>query len=128
METILPLVRSWKEYILNYIQANVLLCSMSSKAKVILNVNNDHVFEMYCIFGGEPGATDGICDDCAVEQNFEQLVTHYFHHGYPYDAIVGLLKKKNIGMSVRTLKRHLRSLGLKRRCNSDRRQNNQKSN
>ena len=73
---------------------------------------------MYCIFCGEPGATDGICDDCAVEQNFEQLVTHYFHHGYPYDAIVGLLKKKNIDMSVRTLKRHLRSLGLKRKGNA----------
>jgi hypothetical protein len=73
---------------------------------------------MYCIFCGEEGATDGVCDECSIEKSVEQLITHYFHYGYPYDAIVGLLNKKDIHMSVRTLKRRLRSLGLRRKGNT----------
>ncbi len=73
---------------------------------------------MYCVFCGERATTDGICDECYTQQNVEQLITHYFHYGYPYQAIVGLLEKKGIHMCVRTLKRRLRSLGLKRKGNA----------
>ena len=74
-------------------------------------------FEMFCIFCGAEGVADNICDECSTERNVEQLITHYFHCGYPYDAIVGLLKKKDIHMCVRTLKRRLRSLGLRKKDN-----------
>ena len=71
---------------------------------------------MFCIFCGAVVA-DSICDECSAMRNVEQLITHYFHCGYPYDAIVGLLKKKDIHTCVRTLKRRLRSLGLRKKDN-----------
>ena len=50
----------------------------------------------------------------------DEVITHYFHRGYPYDAIVGLLKKREgLQMCVRTLERRLRSLGLKRKGNTE---------
>ena len=73
-------------------------------------------FEMFCIFCGA-GVADSICNECSAKRIVEQLITHYFHCGYPYDAIVGLLKKKDIRMCVRTLKRRLRSLGLSKKDN-----------
>ena len=42
-------------------------------------------------------------------------ISHYFHLGYPYQAIVGLLKKDGVSLSLSTLKRRLRELGLSRR-------------
>ena len=50
-----------------------------------------------------------------------ELIKGYFHHGYPYQALVGLLEKHDgVRMHVRTLKRKLRDLGLKRKvCNHD---------
>ena len=46
----------------------------------------------------------------------EELLKEYFHRGYPYAAIVSLLEKRHgIRMRVRTLKRKLKELGLKRR-------------
>ena len=72
---------------------------------------------MFCIFCGVEGVADGICDECSVTRNVEQLITHYFDCGYQYDAIVGLLKKNDIHMCVRTLKRRLRYLGLRKKDN-----------
>ena len=45
------------------------------------------------------------------------LKVDYFHHGYPYDAIVGLLRRDGFAISVRTLKRKLVELGLSRKRN-----------
>jgi hypothetical protein len=73
---------------------------------------------MYCAFCGKIVTQDGICDECYSQRNVEQLITHYFHYGYPYEAIVGLLEKKGIHMCVRTLKRRLRILGLRRKGNA----------
>ena len=54
-----------------------------------------------------------------AEKDVNEVIKHYFHRGYPYDAIVGLLKKREgLQMCVRTLKRRLRCLGLKRKGNA----------
>ena len=47
------------------------------------------------------------------------MITHYFHRGYPYDAILGLLKKReSLQICVRTLlKRRFKSLRLRRKGN-----------
>jgi len=47
----------------------------------------------------------------------DELIKGYFHRGYPYQAIVGLLEKHDgVRIHVRTLKRELRDLGLKRKA------------
>ena len=54
-----------------------------------------------------------------AEKDIDEVITHYFHRGYPYDVIVGLLQKQEgLQMCVRTLKRRLRSLGLKTKDNA----------
>ena len=75
----------------------------------------DHVvFVMFCSFCGIGDVQESICDKCVVEKDIDEVITHYFHRGYPYDVIVGLLEKREgLQMCVRTLKRRLRSLGLK---------------
>ena len=51
------------------------------------------------------------------EASVDELIQGYFHHGYPYQAIVGLLEKQDgVRMHVRTLKRKLKDLGLKRKA------------
>ena len=46
----------------------------------------------------------------------DEVITHYFHRGYPYDVIVGFLQKRErLQMCVRTLKRRLGYFGLKRK-------------
>lgn len=55
------------------------------------------------------------CENCSSEQGITKLISDYFDRGYPYGAIVGLLIAAGVQMSVRTLKRRLRSLGLKRK-------------
>ena len=62
------------------------------------------------------------CAACDVQEgnsrcDFCQKVVDYFHHGYPYDAIVGLLRRDGFAISVRTLKRKLVELGLSRKRN-----------
>ena len=55
-----------------------------------------------------------------AEKDIDEVITHYFHQDYPYDVIVGLLEKREgLQMCVRTLKRWLRSLGLKRKGNAE---------
>ena len=45
----------------------------------------------------------------------DELITTYFHRGYPYNVIVDLLEKHDgLQMHVQTLKRKRRELGLKR--------------
>ena len=58
---------------------------------------------------------DTYCENCLSEQNITILITDYFNRGYPYGAITGLLRAAGVQMSVRTLKRRLRSLGLRRK-------------
>ena len=68
---------------------------------------------MLCIFCGAGEAQNSV-----AVKDIDDVMKHYFHRGYPYDAIVGLLKKRGLCMCVRTLKRRLRSLGLKRKGNA----------
>ena len=52
-------------------------------------------------------------DSFAVLANY--LTTEMFHPGYRYDIIVHLLEKNGFKMHLRTLKRGLIDLGLKRK-------------
>ena len=75
---------------------------------------------MFCSFCGIGEVQDSICYKCVAEKDLDEVITHYFHRGYPYDVIVGLLEKREgLQMCVRTLKRRLRSLGLKRKGNAE---------
>ena len=73
---------------------------------------------MLCIFCGAGEARNSICEKGAAEKDMDDVIKPYFHRGYPYSAIVGLLEKRGLHMCVRTLKRRLRSLGLKRKGNA----------
>ena len=74
---------------------------------------------MFCSHCGIGDAQESICDNCVAEKDVNEVIKRYFHRGYPYDAIVGLLKKREgLQMCVRTLKRRLRCLGLKRKGNA----------
>ena len=49
-----------------------------------------------------------------------ELIEHYFHKGFQYKEIFGLLEKcHSVSMNVRTLKQRLHSAGLKRRIGLD---------
>ena len=64
-------------------------------------------------------AQESICNNCVGEKDVNEVIKRHFHRGYPYDAIVGLLKKREgLQICVRTLKRRLRCLGLKRKGNA----------
>lgn len=66
--------------------------------------------------GNETGTeADTYCENCSSEREITNLITHYFNRGYPYGAIVGLLHAAGVQMCVRTLKRRLKSLGLRRK-------------
>ena len=73
---------------------------------------------MFCSHCGIGDAQESICDNCVAEKDVNEVIKRYFHRGYPYDTIVGLLKKRGLQMCVRTLKRRLRCLGLKRKGNA----------
>ena len=74
---------------------------------------------MFCSFCGTREVQESICDICVAEQDIDDVIKHYFHRGYPYDAIIVLLKKREgLQMCVRTLKRRLKSLRLKRKGNA----------
>lgn len=74
---------------------------------------------MFCSHCGIGDAQESICDNCVAEKDVNEVIKRYFHRGYPYDVIVGLLKKREgLQMCVRTLKRRLRCLGLKRKGNA----------
>ena len=73
---------------------------------------------MFCSLCGRSVAHETVCDRCITGKSIDDVITHYFRRGYPYDAIVGLLKKREgLQMCVRTLKRRLKSLGLRRKGN-----------
>ena len=57
------------------------------------------------------------CDIILLKtENEREIIENYFHAGYKYDLIVCLLMKKHgIEMTVRTLKRRLKSYHLSRR-------------
>ena len=55
-------------------------------------------------------------DDFGKSTN--ELITEMFHRGFPYNIIVGLLEKNGYKMHLRTLKRKLSDMGLKRRENN----------
>ena len=78
------------------------------------------MFVMFCSFCGIGEVQGSICDKCGAEKDLDEVRTHYFNRGYPYDVIVGFLEKsEGLQMCVRTLKRRLRSLGLKRKGNAE---------
>ena len=77
---------------------------------------------MFCSFCDIGEVEESICDKCVAEKDPDEVIMHYFHRGlsYPYDVIVGLLEKREgLQMCVRTLKRRLRSLGLKGKGNAE---------
>jgi len=49
---------------------------------------------MFCIFCGAGEAPNSICEKCAAQKDIDDVIKHYFRRGYPYDAIVGLLEKR----------------------------------
>lgn len=49
------------------------------------------------------------------DQSTSGLIREMFHRGYQYDVIVGLLDKMGHKMHLRTLKRRLSEMGLKRK-------------
>ena len=57
------------------------------------------------------------CDRCLSARDVNDFLRLCFDRGYPYDAIIGLLAGKGVQMSIRTLKRRLKALGLKRKAN-----------
>ena len=72
-----------------------------------------------CTFCGDGEARDSICQKCMAEKYIDDVIKHYFYRGYPSDAIVGLLgKREGLYMSERTLERCLRSFRLKKKGNA----------
>ena len=82
--------------------------------------------KMFCSSCGENCAPEAkFCHKCGgrLQQDVvegvcgvDELIKEYFHRGYAYQAIVDLLEKQDgVRMHVRTLKRKLRGLGLKRK-------------
>jgi len=57
------------------------------------------------------------CDRCLSAREVNDFLRLCFDRGYPYDAIIGLLAGKGEQMSIKTLKRRLKALGLKRKGN-----------
>ena len=50
------------------------------------------------------------------EASVDELIEGYFLRGYPYQAIVGLMEKQDgVRMHLRTLKRKLKDLSLKKK-------------
>jgi hypothetical protein len=54
-------------------------------------------------------------EDKQSDKPLNDLIREMFHRGYAYDVIVGLLEKQGHKMHLRTLKRKLSDLGLKRK-------------
>ena len=75
---------------------------------------------MHCSACGEESVLEKTkyCSSCRekLKQNIDDLLKVYFHRGYQYQEIVNLLSKfHRISVSVRSLKRRLQDLDLKRR-------------
>ena len=57
----------------------------------------------------------GGCNKYEKESAINQLISQYFHCGYQYKFIARFLERDGIKMSVRTLKRKLKSMNLQRK-------------
>ncbi|XP_076801766.1 uncharacterized protein LOC143446142 [Clavelina lepadiformis] len=60
-----------------------------------------------------------ICSHCghATTLDQDQIISEYFHSGYEYGEILQLLHSRhNYAISMRTLKRRLHKIGLRRKC------------
>ena len=57
------------------------------------------------------------CDRCSSAHEVNDFLRLCFDRGYPYNATICLLAEKGEQMSMRTLKRRFKSLGLKRKGN-----------
>ena len=68
--------------------------------------------------GGSVDPEDKFCSSCGVAMNMEVIaIKSYFYQGYEYKVILAFLAKyHHIEMSLRTLKKRLKSMGLGRRC------------
>ena len=63
-----------------------------------------------------PPASPSFRGQATKHTTVKWYIEAYFHCGYPYQAVVGLLGKQDgLRMHVRTLKRKLKDLGLKRK-------------
>ena len=102
----------------------------SSMAKIIrhfyiflISHSMTKIGEMFCSSCGvicEPDSNFCHACGCRVAEdainNIDEVITDYFYRGFQYSAIIGLLKKHHrVDIHVRTLKRKLKELGLKRR-------------
>ena len=48
-----------------------------------------------------------------IENDYEEIIRYYFYKGFTYEVILQLLSEyHNKEMSLSTLKRHIRDLGL----------------
>ena len=55
---------------------------------------------------------------CVSERDVNEAILTYFHRGYPYEVMVMMLDKQmGFKICVRTLKRRLKGLGLRRKGN-----------
>ena len=80
-------------------------------------------FEMFCPSCGVACIGDGnFCHECGnpldshIRAENNTHTRGYFYRGYPYSDIVDLLQKQHgVSLHLRTLKRKLKDLGLKRR-------------
>eukprot|EP00112_Aurelia_sp_Birch-Aquarium-sp1_P000694 Seg1067.7 transcript_id=Seg1067.7/GoldUCD/mRNA.D3Y31 product="hypothetical protein" protein_id=Seg1067.7/GoldUCD/D3Y31 len=73
---------------------------------------------MFCLGCGDILQNDR-CDKCEKESDTNELITKYFHRGYQYQFIARFMERDGIKMSVRTLKRKLKAMNLRRKNSID---------
>ena len=97
---------------------------MPNMAGVRRKARERSVFELSNMFSSNCSAevlssAAKFCYSCGrkldIQASADELITEMFHHGYQYDVIVSLLEKKGHKMHLRTLKRRLSDLGLRRK-------------
>ena len=52
------------------------------------SVRTNSVFMMICTFYGAGEARNNICEKCAAEKDIDDVIKHFSHRRYSYDAIV----------------------------------------
>ena len=59
--------------------------------------------------------TGTYCENCSSEQGITKLISDYFHRGYPYGAIVGLLSAAGVQIICKNFKAPFEIFRLKTR-------------
>ena len=86
------------------------MCAEDANYCHICGQNQLHVQQNIPLCTCAANTNEQACEACIC-----QRIGHYFHLGYPYQAIVSLLRKDGVSISLSTLKRRLKELGLSRR-------------